>query len=196
MRFFSDDSTDKITKADILKREADKKIVRDHEQRVAKAGRSLDAVDLTGDVSNRDDGASSLNNLWKRVRDFLADVDDIGNKIELRKGQDPARIRFMNACNRYADPKSTQNNLSFDKVKTAFNSAYLLPLPSDQEFKRLFRSLEAYYNEEMQIVQWSKILDGMAHREHTSIAGIFPKIIVKGTIGADKQAEYEKQNEA
>lgn len=86
--------------------------------------------------------------------------------------------------------------MPFEKVKTAFNSSYLLPLPSDQEFKKLFRALEAYYNEDLEIVQWSKILDAMVHREHTCVAGIFPKIIVKGNVGAEsKFAEQEKQAE-
>ena len=102
LRFFSDDSTDNLTKDQILKREADKKAVRAHEQKVSKAGRSLEPTD--SDIVT--DGSSlALNKLWKTVRDFLNDVDENGNKIELRKGQDPARIRFMNACDRYADPK-------------------------------------------------------------------------------------------
>lgn len=102
-----------------------------------------------GDSAVLDESGIALNNLWKRVRDFLTDIDEHGDKIELRRGQDPARIRFMNACSRYADPKGNQSHLPFEKVKTAFNSAYLLPLPSDQEFKQLFRALEAYYNEDL-----------------------------------------------
>ena len=81
-------------------------------------------------------------------------------------------------------------------MKTAFNSAYLLPLPTDQEFKMLFKALEAYYNEDLNIVQRSKILDGMVHREHTSIAGIFPRVLIRGDVGADKAVEREKQAEA
>lgn len=100
-------------------------------------------------------------------------------KIELKRSQEPARIRFMNACERYTDPKGIKNNLPFDKVKLAFNAAYLLPLPTDQELKKLFTALEAWYNEENMIVNWSKILDAIAHRQSTSVRGIFPRILSK-----------------
>ena len=54
-----------------------------------------------------------LEELWKRIRLFLSDEDGLGNKIELKKGMQPTRIKFMeacfllnyDACQRYADPK-------------------------------------------------------------------------------------------
>jgi hypothetical protein len=36
----------------------------------------------------------------------------------------------------------------------------------------------------------------MVHREHHSIAGIFPKVLIRGDVGADKAVEREKQAEA
>jgi len=42
-------------------------------------------------------------------------------------------------------------------------------------------------------VNWSKILDAMVHREHSCIGGIFPRIMIKGEVGADgKQADTDK----
>jgi K+-sensing histidine kinase KdpD len=95
LRFFSDDSSENLTKEQILKREADKKAVRDHEQKKSRVGR---AVEDLADIGVADESGITLNRLWKRVRDFLNDVDLEGDKIELLKGQEPARIRFMTAC--------------------------------------------------------------------------------------------------
>ena len=53
----------------------------------------------------------------------------------------------MEACQRYADLKQP-TILHFDSVLRAFNAAYLLPAPTDSEFKQLFKALEVYYNEE------------------------------------------------
>lgn len=101
----------------------------------------------------------------------------------------------MTACQMYADPKGNESHLPFEKVKTAFNASYMLPIPSDKELKQLFRALEAYYNEDMQIVNWSKILDAITHREQHSMRGIFPRIIIKvGT--AEKTGLSEKEIEA
>lgn len=191
MRFFSDDSTDKLTKADILKREADKKAVRAYEQAQSKAGRS----ESVRDPDTKQASEHQLDALWKKVRDFLTDVDEHGAKISPRNKQKPARIRFMTACEMYADPKGNPSHLPFEKVKTAFNAAYMLPIPSDAELKQLFRALEAYYNEDMQIVNWSKILDAITHREAQSYLGIFPKMLVKLS-AAEKTGMSEKEMEA
>jgi len=56
------------------------------------------AVEDLHDIGVADESGIALNRLWKRVRDFLNDVDLEGDKIELLKGQEPARIRFMTAC--------------------------------------------------------------------------------------------------
>lgn len=143
------------------------------------------------------DSEIALNALWKRIRDFLTDVDANGLKVELKRGQEAARIRFMQACQRYENPKAVSAGmLPFEEVKHAFNTAYLLPLPTDAEFKRLLLSLEAYYNEELQIVQWSKILDAIGHRETTSVRGIFPKIVSKSNPMAEKLALADQKAEA
>lgn len=91
---------------------------------------------------------------------------------------------------------TADGKLPFEEVKHAFNTSYLLPLPSDAEFKKLFYALEAYYNEENQIVQWMKILDAITHRTYTSYRGIFPKIISKGNPMAEKLADAERKAEA
>lgn len=86
-----------------------------------------------------------METLWKRIRLFLSDEDASGNKIELKKGMQPTRIKFMEACQRYADPKQP-TVLHFDSVLRAFNASYLLPAPTSTEFKQLFTALEVYYN--------------------------------------------------
>jgi hypothetical protein len=58
----------------------------------------------------------------------------------------------------YADI-STPKIVSFDQIKRAFTAAYLIPAPSDSEYKQVIHSLEAWYDEDRQTVLWGKILD-------------------------------------
>jgi hypothetical protein len=53
-----------------------------------------------------------------------------------------------------------------------------VPLPSKNEFNKLFKSLEAYNNDEADEVDYKKVLEAPVRREQTSINGIFPKIVI------------------
>ncbi len=145
---FSEPASDdeKLTKEKILKQAEDKKAVREYEIQKQKG------IKTTGDSRVEEDVIfnekdQKIEELWKRIRLFLNDDDGFGNKIEPRKGMQPARIRFMEACQRYADVKQP-TILNFEQVLRAFNAAYLLPAPTDSEFKQLFKALEVYYNED------------------------------------------------
>ena len=75
MRYFSEDDDDnKITKAQILKKEADRKAVREYEQNLVKNSRTFEQG-TTGDdnVGLINQQEIELNALWRRVKDFLSD---------------------------------------------------------------------------------------------------------------------------
>jgi hypothetical protein len=160
--FVSEADDDKITKEKILKQAEDKKAVREYELQKQKNGKSsLDKFDEEGNYNEND---RKTEELWRRIRLFLNDVDANENKIEPKNGLKPARIMFMEACQRYAD-RTQPTILHFDSVLRAFNAAYLLPAPTPAEFKQLFTALEVYYNVEQQLIMWNKILDAIINRE-------------------------------
>lgn len=169
--------------------------MRDYEQRQIKQGRAADAEgDVEGSSSPR---AEKLNALWKKIRDFLTDVDAAGNKVELKRGQDPARIRFQNACRQRVDPQANiEYTLPFEKVRQAFLSSYLPDPPTDAEFKQLFSALECWYNEDNRIVNYSKILEAITGRQKSCMYGIFPRIMLKQSAASERQAELDKRAEA
>lgn len=127
------DDDDKVTKEKILKQAEDKKAVREYELQKQKGGKTPgeSKFEEEGLFNEKD---QKIEELWKRIRLFLNDDDGLGNKIEPKRGMQPARIRFMEACQRYADPKQP-TILHFDQVLRAFNAAYLLPPPTESEFK-------------------------------------------------------------
>jgi hypothetical protein len=93
---FSDDGEEKVTKEKILKQAEDKKAVRDFELMRQKLGKGY-----TGEIddgSGYDPNDLKIQELWQRIRLFLNDDDGHGGKLEPKKGMQPARIRFMEAC--------------------------------------------------------------------------------------------------
>jgi len=42
---------------------------------------------------------------------------------------------------------------------------YKLPLPVDKDYRALFSALEAWKDEELETVEWPKILEAIIHRE-------------------------------
>jgi len=94
--------------------------------------------------------------------------------------------------------QTIQNTLPFDKVKNAFLSSLMPDPPSDADFKQLFYALEAWYNEENKIVNFSKILEAITHRQKSCIHGIFPRIVSKPSGGTTDQPmmDNEKRLEA
>ena len=48
--------------------------------------------------------------------------------------------------------------LPFDQVVKAFVSSRITPVPTDAEFKQIFRALDAYHNEATNQVNWRAIL--------------------------------------
>ena len=62
-------------------------------------------------------------------------------------------------------------------VVKAFVSSRLTPALNDDEYKALFRSLEAYHDEANELINWRSILSASVDREVTCIKGIFPRIV-------------------
>ena len=108
----------------------------------------------------------------------MTETDEFGKKIERRRGLEPVRLAFAQSCTMYADPTNTKI-ISLEQLKRAFNTCYLLPAPSDSDYRRLVKSLEAWYDEDREKIIWGKILDAPTHRESKSQRGIFPKMLVK-----------------
>lgn len=138
------------------------------EEEASKNVSSVSAVSL---------GTSQLNQLWERMRYFLNGKDAEGNDLNNKA---VGRARFTDICELKAmRGKSMTGVLPEKDVVQAFVSSRLLPLPSDAEFKALFKSLEAYHSEDLNLVNWRSILSATTMREQTSYRGIFPKIVSK-----------------
>jgi hypothetical protein len=60
----------------------------------------------------------------------------------------------------------------------------------------LFSALEVWKDEELETVQWQKILDATIHRESKLHYGIFPRILVKTDANADRIEQRKKEDEA
>lgn len=92
----------------------------------------------------------------------------------------PPRQAFSDSCTRSADPKNPKI-VRFEALKHAFNAAYLLPALTDYELRKLIKALEAWYNEERELVLWGNFLSAPTSRENQSLRGIFPKMLVRGS---------------
>ena len=120
-------------------------------------------------------GTSQLNNLWERVRYFLNGKDKDGNDLNNKA---IGRGRFTEICELKAmRGKSMAGVLPEKDVIQAFVSSRLTPLPTDAEFKALFKSLEAYHSEDLNLVNWRSVLSATTMREQTSYRGIVPRIV-------------------
>lgn len=90
--------------------------------------------------------------------------DEEGNPVE---HQGPGRVRFTEIC----EIKAKQNRncaegiLPFDSVIQAFISSRIQPELSNAEYRSVFRSIEAYHNEELNLINWRAILAAPVARE-------------------------------
>ena len=161
---------------------ARKDAVKNYENQKAKAGNAaaltVDAVMEEGAASttaaNTSVNADRLNDLWQRVRYFLNGKDEDGNDVE---HGNPGRVRFAESCQERASQYrgSAQGLLPFDQVVNAFTSARLTM--TAQEFRDIFRAIEAYHNEEQGLINWRTILSAPVERETQSLHGAFPRIV-------------------
>ena len=67
--------------------------------------------------------------------------------------------------------------LPFDTIVSAFITSRMQPELSNNEFKKVFQSIEAYHNEPLSLINWRAILSAPVTRETQSYLGIFPKIV-------------------
>lgn len=101
------------------------------------------------------------------------------------------RERFRKNCETYGSKKDV---ISFDDVVRAFNGAYLLPAPTIVEYRRLFKALEVYYDEEKGSISWLKILSATYDRGVVSHHGIFPKNPMKNSSKAkDEETRWKEE---
>ena len=120
-KYSNDGSYDHLTKEKILRDLANKQAVRKFEKKAGTHG----VQDLMPEETCTDaerEIANQLNELWRRVKNFLSDLNDKGQPIILNKPSDSARLKFTRACERYSMGSA---NLPFEEVKRAFNTALL-----------------------------------------------------------------------
>lgn len=67
--------------------------------------------------------------------------------------------------------------LPFDVVVKAFVSSRMTPTLTTEEFKAVFRSIEAYHSEALDLINWRAILSAPVKRETVSYLGIFPIVV-------------------
>lgn len=117
-----------------------------------------------------------LDDLWCRIRNFLNDQNEKGEKREFGRNDKANKLKFLDACE--ALELGQKGVLSEMQLETAFSKVRFTPIPSRDEFKMLYKALEAYAGIDNQTdVNYNKILEAPVKREHFSINGIFPKIV-------------------
>jgi hypothetical protein len=80
----------------LLKEIEDKKAVRGYEE--AKAKGTLKMSDETMDKESRMAQNYFLDDLWSRVRNFLNDLNEKGEKREFGRVDKPNKLKFLDAC--------------------------------------------------------------------------------------------------
>ena len=118
------------------------------------AGEGLNDTDADGNPSAE---AEKLNELWQRVRYFLNGKDSEGNDVDYQGG---GRRKFTQLCELKSSMQrgTAEGILPFDQVVKAFVSSRITPVPTDAEFKQIFRAIDAYHNEATNQVNWRAIL--------------------------------------
>lgn len=147
-----------------------KSIVRDYEKK------TRDGQATKGYENEYDAGqVSKTEKLWARIK----------NLLNLEDEKNVARQAFRDACERYTDNRQG-TVLSLDKIKQAFNAAFLFPMPTDDEFCKLFTALEVWKDEDLKLVRWPEILKATLRTEDKLVVGYFPKILQKSDQNAEK----------
>ena len=67
--------------------------------------------------------------------------------------------------------------MPFATVVSAFVTSRLTPILTDDEFKAVFKAVDAYHNEPLNLVNWRAILSAPVSRETQSYLGVFPRIV-------------------
>jgi len=80
------------------------------------------------------------------MRNFLNGKDERGANVE---HSDPGRKRLMERCEQKAALRrgSVEGILPFKDVVDAFVTSRMQPVMSNEEFKAVFRGIEAYHDE-------------------------------------------------
>ena len=173
-------------KAQIATQKNNKALVRALENDKQKAGNTslLTADSLMDDskVTTTDGGkevnisanSENLNKLWQRVRYFLNGKDDEGKDVEHSM---PGRVRFTEVCTQKASLHRGQAEgiLPQNEVIDAFVSSRFVPSLTNEEFRAVFRAIEAYHDEGRRLVNWRNILKATVDREPQCVYGIFPR---------------------
>ena len=201
---YSDDVSDEPKTAEEAKTaiatlKSNKAAVRAHEEQKQKAGNQsiLTADSMMDDTQaaagsskevNISQNSENLNKLWQRVRYFLNGKDEEGKDVEYTN---PGRKRFTEICLQKASLHRNQADaiLPQAEVIDAFVSSRFVPALTNDEFKAVFRGIEAYSDEGKRLVNWRNILKATVEREPNSIKGIFPKNVSSDDFGS-KMAYY------
>ena len=131
----------------------------------------ISAVDsmAEADAANTSENNLSVNsehrnNLWQRIRNFLNGKDDEGNDVEHGT---PGRVRFTEICELKGSmsKNSAPGILPYETIIKAFVSSRLSPMLTDAEFKVVFKAIEAYHNESLNLINWRAILSAPVSRE-------------------------------
>lgn len=105
----------------------------------------------------------------------MNDLNEKGDRREFARNDKANKLKFLDACQSLDVAK--KGVLSEAQLETAFSKVRFFPMPSRDELRMLYRALEAYTAPETTDVNYNKILEAPVKREHSSINGIFPKIV-------------------
>lgn len=134
---------------------------------------------LTDEAQDKESKLASsyfLDDLWARLRNFLNDVNEKGEKRTFGRVDKANKLKFLDACESFDITK--KGLLTEAQMEQAFSKVRFLPMPSRDELKMLYKSLEAFAGpDNTSEIKYSKILEAPVKREFTSINGIFPKIV-------------------
>eukprot|EP00347_Sterkiella_histriomuscorum_P003356 403364608 len=187
-----DDKEEARKKQEILKTLEEKKVVRKYEEQKAKG-----LIKASDDADRGADGSllatnQFLDDLWDRVRNFLNDLNEKGDRREFGRNDKANKLKFLDYCQEQ-ESRMKKGVLTESQLEAVFAKCKFFPMPSKAEFKLLYKALEAFVSNESNEVNYNKILEAPVKREHTSINGIFPKIKAKGP--SAKQIEEQKRKE-
>ena len=118
----------------------DRKTVRGYEE--AKAKGTLRLTDEAADRESKLSTNYALDDLWAKVRNFLNDINEKGEKRVMGRVDKPNRLKFREACE--SRDFSKKGVLSEQQMENVFSEIRFLPLPSRDELRMLYRALEVY----------------------------------------------------
>jgi len=106
---------------------------------------------LTDEAADRETKLTTnyaLDDLWMRVRNFLNDINEKGEKRVMGRVDKPNRLKFRDACESRDFAK--KGVLSEQQMEQVFSEIRFFPLPSRDELRMLYRALEAFASIENQ----------------------------------------------